>query len=265
MKSRITSITLILLTLFVLLAGCSNNTPAPTPDLTPTEYCDYTTEILEVEDVGSGNTTDIELIISLAPDVVFMGTMAQTEAQNNQLEAAGIAVIVSDANDLAGTYDSIVLTGKVLNRNDEAIGIINDMRSKIANIEEKASQSSVDGKRIYFEVSPLEWGLWTTGEGTFINEAATILGLENVFNDVNGWAEVSEEQVLERKPDFIVTTTMAYEGIDAVDGIKSRTGWDAIPAVADDKIIEMSDNSLMRPGPRLAAGIEQLYNFVYGD
>lgn len=63
---------------------------------------------------------------------------------------------------------------------------------------------------MYFEVSPLEWGLWTAGKNTFMDELATLCGVTNAFADVDGWAEISEEQVLDRNPDFIVTNTMYY-------------------------------------------------------
>lgn len=46
-----------------------------------------------------------------------------------------------------------------------------------------------------------------------MDEIAQICGLRNAFGDVEGWAEISQEQVLERNPDYIVTVAM-----DAGDG-----------------------------------------------
>ncbi|KPU42434.1 vitamin B12-binding protein precursor [Oxobacter pfennigii] len=228
------------------------------------EYCDYPAEVLEVASVGSGNDTNIEQIISLKPQVVFMGTMAQTNEQINQLTQAGIAVVASDAIDIAGTYKSIALMGKILNRNEEAAKIIENMKTKIDDIGAKAS-AKASGKSIYFEVSPLEFGLWTAGSNTFMDEAANILGLKNTFGDISDWAEISEEQVLERNPDYIMTVTMYFgEGLEPVESIKSRPGWNNVKAVANNGIINMPNNELTRPGPRLADGVEMLYNFVYG-
>ena len=73
------------------------------------------------------------------------------------------------------------------------------MQSAFADI---AAKSENTGKTVYFEVSPLQWGLWTAGKGTFMDELATMCGLTNAFADVEGWAEISEEQVLERNPDY---------------------------------------------------------------
>ncbi len=36
------------------------------------------------------------------------------------------------------------------------------------------------------------------------------MGLDNIFADSPAWAEVSEEQVISRNPDYIFTTTMYF-------------------------------------------------------
>ena len=75
------------------------------------EYCDYPAEVLDVPSVQSGYETNIEQIIALEPQVLLMSTMAQTEEQVQQLEAAGIHVVVSDAQDIEGTYTAINMIG----------------------------------------------------------------------------------------------------------------------------------------------------------
>ena len=52
------------------------------------EWCDYPAEVFGVESVESGGNTNIEQILALDPDVLVMGSMAQTEEQVKQLEDA---------------------------------------------------------------------------------------------------------------------------------------------------------------------------------
>lgn len=227
------------------------------------EYCDYPESILEVPAVQSGADTNLEQIIALEPQVVIMAKMAQTEEQVAALEEAGIRVVVSDAQDIEGVYTAIRLIGALVGRNDEAEAMVADMQSAFADI---AAKSENTGKTVYFEVSPLQWGLWTAGKGTFMDELATLCGLTNAFADVEGWAEISEEQVLERDPDYIVTISMYYgEGPTPVEEIKSRTGWDTLKAVQNDAILNADSNEISRPGPRLKDAAETLYQFVSGD
>lgn len=227
------------------------------------EYCDYPESILEVPAVQSGADTNLEQIIALEPQVVVMAKMAQTEEQVAALEAAGIRVVVSDAQDIEGVYTAIRLIGALVGRNDEAEAMVADMQSTFADI---AAKSENTGKTVYFEVSPLQWGLWTAGKGTFMDELATMCGLTNAFADVEGWAEISEEQVLERDPDYIVTISMYYgEGPTPVEEIKSRAGWEGLKAVQNDAIFNADSNEVSRPGPRLKDAAEALYTFVTGE
>ena len=227
------------------------------------EYCDYPESVLEVPAVQSGADTNLEQIIALEPQVVVMAKMAQTEEQVAALEKAGIRVVVSDAQDIEGVYTAIRLIGALVGRNDEAEAMVADMQSAFADI---AAKSENTGKTVYCEVSPLQWGLWTAGKGTFMDELATMCGLTNAFADVEGWAEISEEQVLERDPDYIVTISMYYgEGPTPVEEIKSRAGWDALKAVQNDAIFNADSNEVSRPGPRLKDAAEALYTFVTGE
>ena len=224
------------------------------------EYCDYPPEVEDIPSVQSGYDTNIEQIIALEPEVLFMSTMAQTEEQVAQLEKAGIKVVVSDAQDIEGTYTAITMIGQVMGKTEEAKEIIEGMKTVFEDIK----ANKLDGeKTIYFEVSPLQWGLWTAGTGTFMNEVAEMMGLKNCFADVAGWAQISEEQVLERNPDFILTITMYYgDGPTPEEEIMGRAGWENVTAVLNGDILNLQDNELSRPAPRLAEGAQMLYDFV---
>ena len=224
------------------------------------EYCDYPAEVLEVPAVQSGSETNIEQIIALEPQILFMSAMAQTEEQVQSLENAGIRVVVSDAQDIEGTYTAIGMIGTLLGRTAEAETIINDMKDTFASL---AGICGDGEKSVYFEVSPLEWGLWTAGGSTFMNEIAELLGLRNCFAEVDGWAPISEEQVLERNPDYIVTISMySGEGPTPVEEICARTGWENVTAVKNGAVFNLPDNELSRPAPRLADGAAMLAELI---
>ena len=115
-------------------------------------------------------------------------------------------------------------------------------------------------------MSPLQWGLWTAGNGTFMQELAEICGLTNVFADVQDWAEIDQEQVWDRNPDFIVTISMYYgEGPTPVEEIMSRNGWDAVTAVKNGDVFNAESNAISRPGPRLKDAAVELYEFLNRD
>jgi iron complex transport system substrate-binding protein len=225
-------------------------------------YCDYPEAVQDIPVVESGADMSIEQVMALAPQVVLMTTMAQTKEQVAALEAAGAKVVASDARNIAGVYAAIELIGAIVDKNDEAAALVAEMRQAFADIESKAAGK--DGGTVYFEVSPLEYGLWAAGSGTFMDELATMLDLTNIFTDVDSWGAVSEEQVIERDPDYIVTITMYYgEGPSPVEEILGRAGWQDMKAVRGAAIFNADGNELSRPGPRLVNAAETLLEFVY--
>ena len=226
------------------------------------EYCDYPASVLDKPSVQSGYETNLEQIIALQPQVVLMGTMAQSVEQVEALEQAGIRVVVSNAQNIEGVYTAIRMIGALTGKDAEAEAIVADMQAGFAEIAERSQDT---GKTVYFEVSPLQWGLWAAGKGTFMDEIAGLCGLTNLFEDMDGWVEVSEETVLARNPDYIVTTAMySGEGPTPVEEILSRDGWGRLDAVMNDGIFNADSNAITRPGPRLLEAAWALYDFVNG-
>lgn len=224
------------------------------------EYCDYPASILDVPVVQSGADTNIEEILALDPQVVVMGDMAQSKEQVEMLEQNGIRTVVSNANDIEGVYTAIRLIGALTGREEAADVLIRDMQTTFDSI---AADSANAGKTVFFEVSPLQWGLWTAGSGTFMDELAAMCGLTNAFADVEGWAAVSEEQVIARAPDYIVTITMYFgEGPTPEEEILGRPGWEDMKAVKSGGVLNIDSDALSRPGPRLKDAALELYDFL---
>ena len=223
------------------------------------KYCDYPESVTELPVVQSGAETNIEEILALEPQIVLMSDMSQTEEQAKLLEQNGVKVVISDANDIAGVYTAIRMIGTLMAKNDEAEALIADMQ---ATFDEIAAKSEKSDKTIYFEVSPLQWGLWTAGSGTFMDELATMCGVTNAFADISGWQSISEEQVIERNPDYIVS--IAGMGDTAVEEILGRDGWGDISAVKNGSVYNADSNAISRPGPRLKDAAIELYDFVNG-
>lgn len=227
-------------------------------------YCDYPAQVQAVPQVGTGEDTNLEQILALEPQVVFMTIMAQSKEQVAALEQAGIQVVSLNAQDIQGVYAAIDLIGQVMGKTPEADALIQAMQAAFSDLSSQAAELGTGGT-VYFETSPLEWGLWTGGKGTFLDEIAAMLGLENAFGDVEGWAQISQEQVLERDPDYIVTLGMeAADGSSPVEEILARKGWEGMKAVQGGRVLWLDSDALTRPGPRLVEGAQSLFAAVYG-
>ena len=221
-------------------------------------YCDYPASVLELPVVQSGANTNLEEILALEPQVVIISDMAHTKEQVALLEENGVKVITTNADSIAEVYDAIRIIGRVMDKDAEAEALVSDMETTFAAL---AARSEKTDKTIYFEVMPLEWGLWSAGAGTFMHELAEICGMKNAFEDLDGWQPISQEQVIERNPDYIVLVT----GMDetAVDEVLGRDGWGEIKAVAGGRVYNADSYTLTRPAPRLKEAAIDLYNFLH--
>lgn len=226
------------------------------------EYCDYPEAVQALPQLKSGNEINVEELVAMKPDLVLVSPVYQNQDQIDALKKAGLTLAVSQANTIAQVYDSIVMIGALLGRDTEAAALVTEMQDTFSAITVSGEGAA---QTVYFEVSPLEWGLWTGGSGTFMDEICQMLGLTNAFADIEGWAEISQEQVLERDPDYIVTVTMYFgEGPQPDEEIMSRPGWENLKAVANQRIYCADNDSITRPGPRLKDAAQDLHDFVYG-
>ena len=223
------------------------------------QYCDYPESILELPELATGENMNVEEILALEPQVVLMSDMNQTDEQVQLLEQNGVKVVVSETTDIEGVYTAIRMIGALMGKNAEAEGVIAEMQATFAYLSDLSEDSE---KTIYFEVMPLEWGLWSAGTKTFMHELAGICGMKNAFADIEGWQAVSEEQVIERDPDYIVLVTGMGE--TAVDEVLGRAGWGDMKAIQGAAVYNADSYAMTRPGPRLAGAAISLYEFLYG-
>lgn len=224
-------------------------------------YVDYPEEALKATVVASGSDLNAEEVLALEPDLILMTDMAQTEEQVKTFTDAGVNVLMSKSSTIEDVYRAIEILGQAMKKETEAQKVIGEMKTAFEDLAKNAEDNK--GKTVYFEISPLEYGLWSAGDGTFMNEIAEILGLENIFSDMEGWSEVSEEEVIARNPDYIVTISLGSgEGPNPVEEILGRPGWEEITGVKEEQVLNLVDDELSRPSPKLVDGAKALEEFV---
>lgn len=229
-------------------------------------YDNYPEEALEKEKVGDLEL-DIEKIISLKPDVVFAHTSSSHNSEEglNQLRDAGIQVIiVHDAVSFEETYRAIDLMATATGTKEKGDEIIDNMKAKIQEIEEKAKDiQPEDAVNVWVEIEPAP-SLYTTGKNTFVDEMLSIIRANNIAGDQEGWIQFTEEEVVKSNPDVIVITYAEYVE-NAKEQVLSREAWQDVPAVKNNRVYDVHPDLVSRPGPRLVEGIEELAKAIYPE
>lgn len=223
-----------------------------------TDYCKYPEEVADVVSVGSITEPNIETIASLEPDLILVSNMF-TDDVRIKLESLGYKVLDLSSHDtFEGVYNAITQTGNVLNRQDQANTIVEDMKATIAQVEEKVA--GAEPKTVYYVVGYGESGDYTAGAGTFIDQMLTMAGGANVANDMEGW-KYSIEKLVEKDPEYVICSL--YN--DDKAGIESTNGYKELTAVKEGRLVEIDNNLIDLQGPRLAEGLLELAKLMHPE
>jgi iron complex transport system substrate-binding protein len=231
-----------------------------------TDFDNYPEEAMSKEKIG-GMEINIEKMISLKPDLVLAheSTADSTKAGLQQLKDAGIdVVVVNDAQSFDGVYESIEMIGKAVGEPEKANELIDNMKNRFAELKKQAESIKPDQqKTVFVEVSPAP-EIYTAGKNTFINEMLELIGAKNAAGDMEGWAKVDQEAIVERNPDVVVTT-YGYYTENTVELVLGRQGWENVRAVKGQQVFDVHSDLVTRSGPRLAEGAEELAKAIYPD
>ncbi len=204
---------------------------------------------------------NIEAIVESGCDIVFISDINYIKDRFDMLEQLGIIVInVPTNNRLHQIGESIEFVGRVLDREELAKNIALELNTELRII--KSISSNITNKqRLYFEMeSPPN--IYTFGSGVFINDIVELIGAENVFKNESAWIKVSEESVIESNPDVIIA--FDRHGSAQTDGIKTRSGWQHIKAIQNNRVYFMNnDGILSRPTHNIVYPIREIAKYVY--
>lgn len=228
------------------------------------DFDNYPEEAAKVEKIG-GQEFNVEKIISLNPDVVLAheSGVAVGEAGLQQIRDAGVPVyVVQEATSFDEVYETISIIGQATGAMEEADALVSEMEVQVEEIKEQASAVK-EPKSVFVEVGSTP-DIYTTGSGTFIDEMLSIINAENVAADQEGWVSMDPEAIVEANPDVIISTEGAYVP-DAVEKIKTRSGFAEVAAVKGDQVYNLDSDQVTRSGPRLTAGLMEMAKTVYPD
>jgi iron complex transport system substrate-binding protein len=229
------------------------------------EYCNYPPEALEKEVVGAQDINS-ELILTLLPDIALVTDYHYNTHPEilQQFEDAGIKVIVvGSATSFADVYDKIKMIGKATGTEPEAQEIVTDMKDRLEAIKTKAAEYITDKKKVWVEVSPAP-DIFTTGTNTFMHEMLDSLQAVNAAEEHEGWVTLTEEEIVELNPDVIITT-YGYYVENPKNQVLSRAGWAEVPAIKNELVFDVDNDTVTRPGPRLIEGVETLAELIYPE
>jgi iron complex transport system substrate-binding protein len=195
---------------------------------------------------GSQNRTDVtnqdgtvnqEQVVGLEPDLVLAPNIVDNDTVS-QLREAGLTVYKVDfGKSLAAITTKVSLFGRFTGACDRAATVNEEFN---ATLEEIRANAPEDRPRVaYFFFN------FTTGSGTFIHEAITTAGGDNIAANagVEGYKPLNDEIVADRNPQWVVRP--------AGSPLPSGPPWNGTDAYVLDQTLTVDNNLISQPGPRV--------------
>ena len=209
---------------------------------------------------------DAEKLIALKPDVVFISGMSNAKGNTpfSPLIDAGICVVnIPSSSSIEAIYLDISYIAAVVKQEGNGAKIIANMKKEIEAVRKKGASIAKDKKKtVYFEIGAAPY-MYSLGTGTFINEMIEIIGAQNILADQKSWVSVSDEMVLAKDPDVILTNVNYIP--NPIDEIMARSGWASLKAVKSKKVFGIDTNSSSRPNHNIIKALKEMAKAVYPE
>jgi len=209
-------------------------------------YSDYPEAAKRIPRIGSNREIDMELLMSLKPDLIVAWRHNSSERQIDMVRRLGIPVFLSDPQSLDGIPDAVLRLGQLLGTEAAAKSTATQLREQLAGLRTRyAGRAPV---RVFYQV----WDkpLYTLSGKHILTDAMKLCGGENVFDKLTVTAPiVSIESVLQANPEAIIATAEKNYG-----GVDLWKPYGTLAAVRSNNLFTLDGHLLNRAGPRMVQG-----------
>jgi iron complex transport system substrate-binding protein len=221
--------------------------------------CDYPPGVVgrRVVTEPTSGAIDGAVLAGLRPDLVFAGA-----GSRDWDPGPGATVVVLDPASLEGIFHSIATVGAMTDAEDEAVGLVEILRERLADVEELAAERRDEGHHAPRVVAldlldpPSAAGLWLPEQ---IRRAG---GWEVLGSDGEASTPVTWEAVADVDPEMLLLVPRGLHLGDVTRawGTTPRPPFlSEIQAVRRGRVFALDASAYFsRPGPRVIDGIEIL-------
>jgi cobalamin transport system substrate-binding protein len=225
-----------------------------------TQHCDYPPAASQKPKIGGIYTPNLELILSLKPDLVLATTEANRDEHIQALAALGLPVYVARGDSVPTVLESIRLVGQLLGREAEGRRVTAGMQREVDGIARVVAGTR--RPRVLYVV----WGnpLIVPGRPAMITDLIRRAGGDSVSADEPAeFPRFSVEEAVARRPEEVI---LAQHRDDTVD--RRLREWEhltLLPAVRAGRIHRIDGDLIHRAGPRIVSGLKALARILHPE
>lgn len=224
-------------------------------------FCDFPAAVERIQRVGSYVAPNVEAIVAAAPDVVI-GVPPNNPAALAALVRLGIRVVVAPVDTLAQIEAAIRTIAREAGREAAGGTVVAQLRHRLAAVH--ASLAGMPPRRVLMVVG--QNPLIAVGRGTFLDELITLARGHNIAAETGQqWPRLSVEFIVAKQPEVIIDGSMGSEEHARGQPLGLWRHFPLLPAVQSGRLYGRRLHTLLRPGPRLADGLEELARMIHPE
>ncbi len=233
-------------------------------------YSEWPEQVKSLPKVGSYVQPDLEAIVRLRPDVVFLEQSSNGQAE--RLKAVGLRTISVPHDSLEQTFDGIKVLAEGAGDAARGEALVAKIKAGLAEVAAAAAKSPKVRVVVVVDRRPgLLADIVAVGPGGYLNELITIAGGVNVLATpgVPPYPRISIETILRDDPDVIIDLSDAHE-TDAAHRaarVTDKALWareTGLRAVREGHVAIATSSEFVVPGPRSVAAAQQFYAYLHG-
>jgi iron complex transport system substrate-binding protein len=224
-------------------------------------FCDFPREVERIDRIGSYLAPSVEAIVAKAPDVVI-GVPPNSPEAVAALQRAGLRVVIVQVDTIEQIEAAMRTIAHEAGRDAQGEALLGELRQRMAAV--RARLEGAPQRRVLMVVG--QNPLIAVGSGIFLNELITQAHGINIAADTNQqWPRLSLEVAVAKQPDVIIDGSMGSEEKDEAQLFGVWQNFPELPAVRNNRLYGRRSYTLLRPGPRLAEGFEEIARLIHPE
>ena len=224
-----------------------------------TSHCDYPAEAKRLPKIGDFMSPSLEVIAAKQPDLVIGVTGATDPAKAREIERLGIKITLVSVSSVSEILSSFKHIAALLGDPDAGATLIEKITAQFDKVKKRVAPAPRRSTLLAVGLRPLV----AVGGKNFLDELITLAGGENIAGNASQpWLNLPDEYVVAKAPQVIIQAGM---GSDASRPTRQWSDLKSIPAVKERRVYTYNSDKILRPGPRIGEGLEEIARLIHPE
>lgn len=216
-------------------------------------------------DVGYMRALAPEGVLSVSPSALLVIDGSGPPEVLDVLQQSGVPYqTVPEGFSHEGILAKVRAVGTALDVKEKAEALVAELDADLKAAEE-VTKDIEPRKRVLFILSMQGGKIQASGTGTAADGIIQLAGATNAVTEYEGYKALTEEAIVNAKPDVILMMDRGGDHSAADSDLFSHPAIALTPAGENHAIIRMDGAYLLNFGPRAASAIRDLAHALYGD